>query len=39
MKLRVFVHALRCLSHPLVLGAVLLLLLNDHWLRYRWPSW
>ncbi|PTL77153.1 hypothetical protein DAT35_45900 [Vitiosangium sp. GDMCC 1.1324] len=27
------------LLHPLVLAAVLLLLVNDHVLKQRWPSW
>jgi len=27
------------LLHPLVFGAVLVLLLNDHVLKARWPSW
>ena len=27
------------LLHPLVLGAVALLLLNDHVFKARWPSW
>lgn len=27
------------LLHPLVLGAVALLLVNDHGLKARWPSW
>jgi hypothetical protein len=31
--------ALACLSHPLVIGAVLLLAINDHLLRHYWPSW
>jgi hypothetical protein len=28
-----------CISHPLSIGAVLLLVLNDHLLRHIWPSW
>ena len=32
-------RALACLSHPLAIGAVLLLVLNDHLLRHLWPSW
>lgn len=31
--------ALACLSHPLSVGALLLLFLNDHLLRLLWPSW
>ena len=27
------------LLHPLVLGAVALLILNDHVMKARWPSW
>jgi hypothetical protein len=36
---KTFGHALRCLSHPVSIGALLLLLLNDHLLRHLWPSW
>jgi hypothetical protein len=32
-------RSLACLSHPLSLAAILLLLLNDHLFRVRWPSW
>jgi hypothetical protein len=32
-------RALHSLSHSVSLGAVLLLLLNDHVLRLHWPSW
>src|SRR5258708_1744835 len=31
--------ALNSLVHPISIGAILLLLLNDHWLRYTHPSW
>jgi len=31
--------ALACISHPLAVGAVLLLVINDHLLRHFWPSW
>jgi hypothetical protein len=31
--------SLSLLSHPLSLGAIVLLLLNDHLLRRLWPSW
>jgi len=32
-------HALRALAHPVTVTCVLMLLLNDHVLRLRWPSW
>ena len=31
--------SVRALAHPLSWGAILLLLLNDHLWRWRWPSW
>lgn len=34
-----FWRALHSLAHPISLVAVLLLLLNDHWLRWQYPSW
>ena len=34
-----FHRALTLLAHPLTLGALALLLLNDHVLRRLWPSW
>jgi hypothetical protein len=36
---RTFWKALHSLVHPLSLMAILLLLFNDHWLRYAHPSW
>ncbi len=36
---RAFWRALHSLVHPLSIGAVLLLLFNDHWLRHNYPSW
>ncbi|MBN1966549.1 MAG: hypothetical protein JW910_17995 [Anaerolineae bacterium] len=36
---RAFWRAIHSVAHPVTLGAVLLLLLNDHWLRYQSPSW
>ncbi len=39
MKNKAFRRAMACLVHPISLGAILLLLLNDHLLRRRWPSW
>ena len=39
MNNAVFWKALHLLSHPVSLGAVVLLLLNDHLLRRVWPSW
>jgi hypothetical protein len=36
---RAFNRALHALAHPLSVGAVLLLLLNDHLLRHVSPSW
>lgn len=32
-------RALRAMAHPLTLGWVLVLILNDHVLRWRWPGW
>lgn len=34
-----FQRALRGLAHPPVIAAILLLLVNDHWLRWNHPSW
>ncbi len=34
-----FRRALRSLAHPITLGAVVLLIANDHLLRRLWPSW
>jgi hypothetical protein len=34
-----FWRAVHSLGHPVTFGAVILLLLNDHWLRLGWPSW
>jgi hypothetical protein len=31
--------ALACIVHPVSIGAILLLLLNDHFFRHWWPSW
>ena len=39
MKNKAFWRAMDCLSHPLSMGAILLLLLNDHLLRQTRPSW
>jgi len=39
MHNRTFWKALHSLAHPLSLMAILLLLFNDHWLRYAYPSW
>ncbi|MBN1200514.1 MAG: hypothetical protein JXJ20_01540 [Anaerolineae bacterium] len=39
MNNRAFWRAIHSLAHPLSIGAVLLLLLNDHVLRRAWPSW
>jgi hypothetical protein len=36
---RTFWKAFHSLVHPLSLMAILLLLFNDHWLRYAHPSW
>jgi hypothetical protein len=32
-------RAFACLSHPLSLGAMAVLLLNDHLFRIHWPGW
>jgi hypothetical protein len=34
-----FWRALHSLAHPLTVSAVVVLLVNDHLLRHRWPSW
>lgn len=34
-----FWRALHSLAHPVSVAAVLLLLFNDHWLRWQHPSW
>ena len=34
-----FRRATRGLAHPVSMGAVVVLLLNDHWLRWAHPSW
>lgn len=39
MRNKAFQRALVCLAHPLSLGAILLLLVNDHLLKRHWPSW
>jgi hypothetical protein len=39
MPNRAFLRAANCLTHPITIGAIALLLLNDHVLRIRWPSW
>ena len=36
---RAFWKAFHSLTHPLSLLAIMLLLFNDHWLRYAHPSW
>lgn len=36
---RTFWKAFHSLVHPLAVMAIILLLLNDHWLRYAHPSW
>ena len=36
---RAFWKAFHSLTHPLSIMAILLLLVNDHWLRYVHPSW
>lgn len=34
-----FQRAMHSLAHPISLGAIVLLLFNDHWLRWNHPSW
>ncbi|MGB7341046.1 MAG: hypothetical protein WBC91_19275 [Phototrophicaceae bacterium] len=36
---RAFWKAIHSLTHPLSILAILVLLMNDHWLRYAYPSW
>lgn len=38
-KQQTFWKALHSLSNPISIAAILLLLFNDHWLRYNYPSW
>jgi hypothetical protein len=38
-KNKAFQRAINSLAHPLTIGVVTLLLLNDHLLRPLWPSW
>ena len=39
MSNRAFLRAANSLTHPVTIGAIGLLLLNDHILRIHWPSW
>lgn len=32
-------RSLQSLAHPISIGAIVLLLINDHWLRWHHPSW
>ena len=32
-------HELRALAHPLAVGSLVLLALNDHVLKQAWPGW
>ncbi len=32
-------RSIKSLTHPIVIGAIIVLLLNDHWLRWHYPSW
>lgn len=32
-------RSLQSLAHPISIGAIFLLLINDHWLRWHHPSW
>lgn len=32
-------RGIRSLAHPVSIAAILLLLVNDHWLRWYYPSW
>jgi hypothetical protein len=34
-----FRRAFHSLTHPLSIAAIILLLFNDHWLRWNYPSW
>ncbi len=36
---RTLQRALASLTHPITIGAIILLLINDHVLRILWPSW
>jgi hypothetical protein len=39
MRNPAFERAVQALMHPVSLSAVVVLLINDHLLRWRWPSW
>jgi len=39
MANKAFRRAMHCLSHPVSIGALIVLLLNDHVWRRAWPSW
>ena len=39
MPNKTFLRAASLLCHPLSIAAMLLLLFNDHWLRWYAPSW
>jgi hypothetical protein len=32
-------RASNALLHPAILASIALLILNDHWLKWRWPGW
>jgi hypothetical protein len=36
---RAFWRALHSLTHPISIAAIITLFLNDHWLRFHYPSW
>jgi hypothetical protein len=39
LRYRLRERSIRSLSHPISIGAIFLLLINDHWLRWHYPSW
>ncbi|MBI5932014.1 MAG: hypothetical protein HY862_22085 [Chloroflexi bacterium] len=39
MHNRAFYRSLRSILHPIPIGAIILLLLNDHFLKRHYPSW
>jgi len=39
MENKTFWRALHSLGHPITIFSIVLLLLNDHWLRFEFPSW
>lgn len=39
LKLEIRKRSLKALTHPISILAIVVLLVNDHWLRWHYPSW